>query len=438
MDGSSTRASPRPTRATAESPDDAHPPRHLAVLAVRRADPGHRPGPARSVADRRAALRAGRAAHGRKRQLAVPAARQRAVFRTNRRCSCGCRRRSRAHRQSAHRLCCLAAGAGHVVVRARPRPQAVDARIGVYAGWLVLLAIQFTWQAKKAQIDPLVVFWITWPTTGCCGMCCAGRTGCGRWAGPPRAWARSAKGVRRDRPADAAGGVRVPARLARVRVHARDPRFWLGPLAFVAACGVWLVPMLVAALGQGGHGIPRLRRRHPAAADGHPLCQCSTHGQPAWYFLEVALTAWLPTVLALPWALPMSAAACAAAMRGTCCRRWPGWCWCCCSSHSLGQARHVHPAGPADAGAGDRTAAAGPAAPGRRAARLLLGFVLVFAGRARCRVGDAGRRARLRRRFMPRSREPLVAQRGGNDAGGGGRMRAQWRVVVQGAAALSR
>ncbi|HMT37848.1 MAG TPA: glycosyltransferase family 39 protein, partial [Thermomonas sp.] len=34
-------------------------------------------------------------------------------------------------------------------------------RVGVYAGWLVLLAIQFTWQAKKAQIDPLVVFWIT-------------------------------------------------------------------------------------------------------------------------------------------------------------------------------------------------------------------------------------------------------------------------------------
>ena len=28
------------------------------------------------------------------------------------------------------------------------------------------------------------------------------------------------------------------------------------------------------------------------------------HGQPPWYFLEVALTAWLPTTLALPWAIP--------------------------------------------------------------------------------------------------------------------------------------
>ena len=34
-------------------------------------------------------------------------------------------------------------------------------RVGLYAGWAVLLALQFTWQSKKAQIDPLVVFWIT-------------------------------------------------------------------------------------------------------------------------------------------------------------------------------------------------------------------------------------------------------------------------------------
>ena len=27
--------------------------------------------------------------------------------------------------------------------------------------WATLLTIQFTWQAKKAQIDPMVVFWIT-------------------------------------------------------------------------------------------------------------------------------------------------------------------------------------------------------------------------------------------------------------------------------------
>jgi 4-amino-4-deoxy-L-arabinose transferase-like glycosyltransferase len=89
-----------------------------------------------------------------------------------------------------------------------------------------------------------------------------------------------------------------------VRMHARDLRFWLGPLAFVAACGVWLVPMLVAALGNGGTD-------YRAYVDDILLRQTVTryanawhHGQPWWYFLQVALTAWLPTMLALPWALP--------------------------------------------------------------------------------------------------------------------------------------
>ena len=34
-------------------------------------------------------------------------------------------------------------------------------RVGLYAGYALLFALQFTYQAKKAQIDPVVVFWIT-------------------------------------------------------------------------------------------------------------------------------------------------------------------------------------------------------------------------------------------------------------------------------------
>ena len=34
-------------------------------------------------------------------------------------------------------------------------------RVGLYAGWALLFALQFTFQAKRAQIDPLVVFCIT-------------------------------------------------------------------------------------------------------------------------------------------------------------------------------------------------------------------------------------------------------------------------------------
>jgi len=179
-------------------------------------------------------------------------------------------------------------------------------RVGVYAGWLVLLAIQFTWQAKKAQIDPLVVFWITLANYGLLRHVLRGPD----WRMWALGWAAAGLGTISKGVGAIALLMLLPAAFASlrgwpgVRVHARDPRFWLGPLAFVAACGVWLVPMLVAALGQGG---PEYR----AYVDDILLRQTVTryanawhHGQPAWYFLEVALTAWLPTVLALPWALP--------------------------------------------------------------------------------------------------------------------------------------
>jgi hypothetical protein len=34
-------------------------------------------------------------------------------------------------------------------------------RVGLYAGWALLFALQFTFQAKKAQIDPLLLLFIT-------------------------------------------------------------------------------------------------------------------------------------------------------------------------------------------------------------------------------------------------------------------------------------
>ena len=37
-------------------------------------------------------------------------------------------------------------------------------RVGLYAGWALLFALQFTFQAKKAQIDPLLLLFITLAT----------------------------------------------------------------------------------------------------------------------------------------------------------------------------------------------------------------------------------------------------------------------------------
>ncbi|QNU14996.1 glycosyltransferase family 39 protein [Thermomonas sp. XSG] len=179
-------------------------------------------------------------------------------------------------------------------------------RIGLYAGWITLLTIQFTWQAKKAQIDPMVVFWITLSCYALLRHVLQGQN----WRLWALGWAAAGLGTITKGVGVIALLILIPAAVASlrgwagVRIHARDARFWLGPLAFVAACGVWLVPMLIAALGNGSGD-------YRAYVDDILLRQTVTryanswhHGQPWWYFIEVLLTAWLPTALALPWAIP--------------------------------------------------------------------------------------------------------------------------------------
>jgi 4-amino-4-deoxy-L-arabinose transferase-like glycosyltransferase len=179
-------------------------------------------------------------------------------------------------------------------------------RIGVYAGWAVLLTFQFTWQSKKAQIDPLVVFWITLANYGLLRHVLRGPD----WKMWALGWAAAGLGTITKGVGVIALLLLLPAAFASLRGwsgvggHARNPKFWLGPLAFIAACGVWLVPMLVAALGNGSGD-------YRAYVDDILLRQTVTryaqswhHGEPPWYFIEVALTAWLPAMLALPWAIP--------------------------------------------------------------------------------------------------------------------------------------
>jgi 4-amino-4-deoxy-L-arabinose transferase-like glycosyltransferase len=84
----------------------------------------------------------------------------------------------------------------------------------------------------------------------------------------------------------------------------RDARVLLGPLAFIAAAALWLVPMLAAALSSHE---PAYRAYlddilfHQTAGR---YAKSWDHPQPPWYHLGVMLTMWLPPLLALPWALP--------------------------------------------------------------------------------------------------------------------------------------
>ena len=178
-------------------------------------------------------------------------------------------------------------------------------QVGLYAAWALLFAFQFTWQAKKAQIDPLVTFFITFANYGLLRHLLLG----GDWRWWTVGWFAAGLGTITKGVGALALLMLLPAAFAsvrgwpRVRVHARDPRFWLGPLAFLLAVALWLVPVVTVALSRD---LPEYRaylddilfrqtaRRYSQSWDHH---------QPAWYHLGVMATMWVPPALALPWAM---------------------------------------------------------------------------------------------------------------------------------------
>ena len=179
-------------------------------------------------------------------------------------------------------------------------------KAGLYAAWALLFAFQFAYQSKKAQIDPLVAFYITLANYGLLRHLLTG----GDWRMWALGWFAAGLGTITKGVGAVALLMVLPAAVLsmrgwpEVRVQARDPKFWLGPLAFVAAVSLWLVPMVIAALG---HPNPEYR----AYLDDILFRQTAgryskswAHQQPLWYFLNVMLTVWMPVTLAFFWALP--------------------------------------------------------------------------------------------------------------------------------------
>jgi 4-amino-4-deoxy-L-arabinose transferase-like glycosyltransferase len=179
-------------------------------------------------------------------------------------------------------------------------------QVGLYAGWALLFAFQFTWQAKKAQIDPLVTFFITLANYGLLRHLLLGPS----WRWWTLGWAAAGIGVITKGVGVLALLMLLPALAAawagwpRIGLHLRDGRLCLGPLAFLAVIAAWLVPVAGMALASD---LPEYRaylddllfrqtaRRYSSSWDHH---------QPPWYHLGVMATMWIPPVLALPWALP--------------------------------------------------------------------------------------------------------------------------------------
>ncbi|HZH44039.1 MAG TPA: glycosyltransferase family 39 protein [Lysobacter sp.] len=179
-------------------------------------------------------------------------------------------------------------------------------RVGLYAGWALLLTLHFTYQAKKAQIDPSVVFWITFANYALLRHLLQGP----RWGWWWLGWFAAGIGTITKGVGALALLMIVPAvaasiaRWPRVRLHARDWRFWVAPLAFVAAVSLWLLPMVTTALAQSDPAYRAYMDDILFRQTAGRYAKSWDHHNPPWYHLGVMLTMWLPPMLALPWALP--------------------------------------------------------------------------------------------------------------------------------------
>ena len=179
-------------------------------------------------------------------------------------------------------------------------------QVGLYAAWALLLSVQFVFQTKKAQIDPLVMMFITVANYGLLRHLLLGPAWRWWWLG----WFAAGLGVITKGVGVLALLMLLPAAVAalagwgQLRLCPGNPRFWGGPLLFVLAIALWLVPVVVQALATG---LPEYR----AYLDDILLRQTAgrysqswDHHQPWWYFLATMVTMWLPPLLLLPWALP--------------------------------------------------------------------------------------------------------------------------------------
>ena len=184
-------------------------------------------------------------------------------------------------------------------------------RVGLYAGYAVLFALQFSYQAKKAQIDPLVTFWITLGNYGLLRYFLSTRDGTSpQWRMWALGWFAAGLGTITKGVGVIALLMVLPGIVAAwrgwraARAPLRDWRTLLGPLAFLFAVSLWLVPMVLAVAGSTDPAYRAYLDDILFKQTAKRYAQSWDHPQPAWYFLEVALLMWLPAMLALPWALP--------------------------------------------------------------------------------------------------------------------------------------
>ena len=178
-------------------------------------------------------------------------------------------------------------------------------RVVPYAVFGLFVCLQFALQAKRAQIDMVLV----------------GMTTLSLWAllryllEKPSPWLL-ALGTFAAGLGTVTKGVGflpllvfLPWLWVRMKTQRALPahRGWhalAGVAGFIAGAGVWLVPMLSVALTSSDPALHAYAREMLFKQTGTRYANAWHHVKPAWYYLQTMLTLWLPGVLLAPWLLP--------------------------------------------------------------------------------------------------------------------------------------
>jgi 4-amino-4-deoxy-L-arabinose transferase-like glycosyltransferase len=182
-------------------------------------------------------------------------------------------------------------------------------RAGQYAALALFACLQFGLQAKRGQIDMVLVAMTTLSLYGLLRHLLRGPHWPLAWLGLFAAGLGTVtKGV---------GFLPVLVLLPWAALSWRDrktlsatpaaPERWrwlLGVLCFVAGAGVWVAPMLWAVYTSSDPAFHAYASEILFKQTGKLYAGAWHHVQPFWYYAQVIVTLWLPGALLLPWLAP--------------------------------------------------------------------------------------------------------------------------------------
>ncbi|MET0533937.1 MAG: glycosyltransferase family 39 protein [Steroidobacter sp.] len=176
---------------------------------------------------------------------------------------------------------------------------------GLAAAFALLFTVQFVWQVRQAQIDATLLFWCVLSLYALLRHLLLGPA----WGWYAIGWAAAGFGVITKGVGFLPLLLLIPFALMRdqqwsPRTRNVSPVLWaIGPLAFLAAVSIWLVPMLLAP-----NADPTLAAYRDEILFRQTVGRYTGawhHREPFWYFiLEVIPGLWLPLTLLLPWLIP--------------------------------------------------------------------------------------------------------------------------------------